>query len=220
MRVHKRTINWMTRVCIISFLISLILYHSVQNEYWSNIFIGIFSSGILTLLISTISYNIERQKVLEEFYIQAIKVLGIINMYDNNGDIEKSIESVIEMANYDYVLLDNAYGNIDFIFSNRKLRKYIYDDIYKPITDMKNLIIDKTFHFKEYKKAANGNLNVMKIFIEEINQVLMFKEYKEVQSSDGTICKIEYSYNKFVRNIKKELNTKYYRIMYGKATLF
>lgn len=162
---------WMTGLCIISFMISLILDYAVKNKYWSNIFIGIFASGLLALLLSIISYNVERQKALEDFYIQANKALNIFNLYENNGDIERSMDIVIEMANYDYICLDNAYGNIDFIFGNKRLRKYIYNDIYKPIIDLKNLIIEKAFHFKEYKKTVTGNLEVMKMFIDEIDHI-------------------------------------------------
>lgn len=204
---------WMTGLCIISFMISLILDYAVKNKYWSNIFIGIFASGLLALLLSIISYNVERQKALEDFYIQANKALNIFNLYENNGDIERSMDIVIEMANYDYICLDNAYGNIDFIFGNKRLRKYIYNDIYKPIIDLKNLIIEKAFHFKEYKKTVNGNLKVMKMFIDEIDNVIMFRDCKEL--SDESICKMNYSYNKFVRNIRDELNSEYYKIMYG-----
>jgi len=41
--------------------------------FWSNVFIGIFSSGFLALILSIAAYRIERQSTLERFYV-SVKV--------------------------------------------------------------------------------------------------------------------------------------------------
>lgn len=215
MRVNKKTIDYMIVICTFSFIISLFLDCSVKNKYWSNIVIGIFASGLLTLFLSIITYNTEKQKALEKFYIEANKALNNINKYRYDGDVEKTIDILIEISDYDYSSLDTAYRGIDFIFSNNNSRKYIYNDIYKPIRNLKKLIAEKIFHFKEYKDAKNGNLEVMKKVINKIDDMIMFRDCKMVQSEDGSDCQITYSYNKFVRNIKDELSSRYYEIMYG-----
>ena len=214
MRVQKWTIIWMSFICLFSLLLSIFLDRTIQNNYWSGILVGIFSSGLVTLFLSVISYNNDRLKALEEFFIQAHKALNKFNSFAYHDDINKSIDIVIEIASYDYTYLDNAYGNIDFIFNNEKLHKYIFDEIYKPLTDMKKLFVEKAFHFKEYKGAISGNKKVMRIFLEEIDKKLIHRDFSEVYGKDVT--KIEYSYNKFYRSINNELNSRYYKIMYGK----
>ena len=214
MSIHKKSIIFLVGICILSFLTSLWLDY-VENKYWTNIFIGMFSSGLLALFLSIISYNTERKKALEEFYIQANKILDIFNSFENDGNLEKSMDIVIEISKYDCTGLINAYGNIDFMFGNKTLRSYIYRDIYNPIMDLDTLIKDKAYHFKEYKKAKCGNLLVMKMLLDEIDKKIMFCKNKTFQSPDGSTCKTIYRYNKFVKSIREELNSRYYEIMYG-----
>ena len=178
MKTNKRVIQC-SFVLTIGTLIVSIIFQITDFEYIANIFAGIFASTLLTLLIAMINYNVERTKVLEKFYTYALKAVNNFNSFENEGDIEATIDIVIEMNKFDYTEFDISFGEICFLFNNKRDRQYIYKNIYFPIVELRKLIIEKTFHFKEYRKATNGNRAVMKIFVDEINNVIMGRDTNE-----------------------------------------
>lgn len=214
MKIHKYNIIIILLICILSIIIAFSL-NKYNVEFWANVFIGISSSGVLALFLSIIGYQIERKKALEEFYTCAIKTIANINKFEKNNDLQYTMDLVLKMNNFDYTDLDMSYGNIDFIFANNTHRKYIYEKIYKRIVDLKNIIAEKSFHFREYKKANNGNLEVVEYFINEIDKQIMERQEEHV-GLNGSVCEVKYYFNKFAKEIESELNEKYYKIMYGR----
>lgn len=213
MRTNKRSILWTSILSIISLCVS-ILSHYYECEYVSNLFAGIFASGVLAFLIAIINYHTERQRTLEKFYSYASKATSNYNRFENEGNLERSIDSVLQMNQFDYMELDNAYGDIDFIFHNKENREYIYESIYEPTITLRKLINDKCFHFNEYRKAVNGNKQVMQSFLSEIDHAIMSRIEQEITNDDGTSTKICYCHNKIVKDLKSELTGRYYKIMY------
>ena len=86
---------------------------------------------------------------------------------------------MLAMGQFDYVELDNAYGDIDFLFFNKKSKTYIYDKIYYPIIKARHVITEKCFYFREYRKAIRGNTQVMRQFLQDIAEVLLSVTTKE-----------------------------------------
>jgi len=207
----------MVIICVFSIIIAFI-FNKYNVGFWVNIFIGIFSSGVLALILSIIGYQIERMKTLEEFYTYVLKAIANFNRFENNGDPQYTMDIVLKINDFDYTALDMSYGNIDFMFANNTHRKYIYDRIYKRVCNLKHIINDKSFHFKEYKKAINGNLPVMELFIKKIDEEIMARKREDITNEDGSVCIVSSSYNKFNNEIMDELNGKYYKIMYGRKT--
>lgn len=216
MRTNKPAIIWSTIVTIAALICSLYL-HYFSFEYWSNLFAGIFASGVLTIMISIINYRTERRKTLEQFYSYAKKAANNYNRFENDGDLERSINSILSMNDFDYIELDNAYGDMSFLFHDKKTRKYIFEKIYEPTLVLRRLIRKKCFHFKEYRKALNGNSRVMRIFVNEVAEAIM--EYKEMTSVNehGVSMVMKTSHNKVVEQLLEELNGRYYEIMYPHA---
>lgn len=213
MKIQKYNIILSISICIISLIVALIL-SEFSYSFWSNIFIGIFSSGILTLLLSIAAYRIERKNALEAFYSSVLEVVNNFNIYEYKDDLEKTMNIVLKMNEFNYKDLDMSYGNIDFLLTYKKQREYIYNNIYSKITNIRKIISEKAFHFKEYNKASNGNLRVMKHFVEEIDDKFMFRSVEEVFNEEGENHKIAYVYNKLTVEILEELNGKYYDLMY------
>ena len=191
------------------------IYMQVHSCFFiSNLFAGVFTSGLLTLLMSIIGYFVERRKTLEKFYTYATKAASNFNLFEDEGDLDRSIDSILQMNQFDYVELDNAYGDMDFIFGNKRSRKYIFDKIYLPILNARNTVTEKCFHFKEYKKATHGNSRVMRDFISEISKILMSCTEQKSINEYGVSMVIKSTHNKFVEDLHRELNGEYYKITY------
>lgn len=213
MRISKTIIIWASTLSAVSLCISVIL-HLNSFEYVSHLIAGIFASGILTLFIAIINYWNERKRTLEKFYSYGLKAVSNFNRFENEGNLECSIDSVLAMEQFDYTELDSAYGDIDFIFNNKKTRGYIYKSIYEPIKMLRILIKEKCSHFNEYKRSENGNTAVMQDFITEIDGALIQRYERGITYDDGTTTKISCCHNKIVKTLSNELTGKFYEILY------
>lgn len=221
MKEYKLSILWTGSICMVSLPASILFnyfFHSmcfgIDTNFLSSLFLGVFTSGLLAFIISVIGYKVERIRTLEGFYTYARKSKYNFNKFENDGDFERTMDIVIAMNEHDYSPLDTALGNIDFLFGNNKTRKYIYNEIYKIIVDLRENISQKSYHFRLYKNAKNGNLPEMMNFIDELDKVIMSRETQILTDDEGQTCESSYHYNKVVKKLGDELNGNYYDIMY------
>ena len=213
MRVNKISVYITAPITILSLAAAIVL-HNLDFEFATNILIGIFASGLLAFILAIIGYFVERRKVLERFYTYVQKSASNFNRFENNGDLEQSISSILFMNQIDYVELDNAYGDIAFLFFNKKNKSYIYDRLYHPITTARNLIAEKCFHFREYRNAIEGNKRVMHILVQDVAEVLLSTTTKKGFTGMGMSMVMNFTYNKLAENLRNELNGKFYKLMY------
>jgi len=164
--------------------------------------------------MSVIGYFTERKRTLERFYSYAQKATSNFNRYENDGDVDRTIEVLLQMNQHDYLELDNAYGDIKFLFFDKRNREYIYSAIYFPIQEVSGLIAEKAYHFKNYLRQTNGNRQVMKIFICEIDNKIMHRWEEKISEGDEHTVTISCIENKLVLALRKELSGRYFRIMY------
>ena len=216
MRTNKPAIIWSTIISVVALICSLVLQY-FGLEYAANLLAGIFASGVLTIMISIINYRTERRKTLEQFYSYAKKAANNYNRFENDGDLERSIDSVLAMNDFDYIELDNAYGDMSFLFHDKKTRKYIFEKIYEPTLVLRKLISEKCFHFREYKKAFSGNSRVMRIFVDEVAVAIMSQQEMTSVNEHGVSIVMKTTHNKAVEQLLEELDGHYYKIMYPRA---
>ena len=216
MRTNKPAIIWSTIISIVALICSLVLQY-FGLEYVANLLAGIFASGVLTIMISIINYRTERRKTLEQFYSYAKKAANNYNRFENDGDLERSIDSVLAMNDFDYIELDNAYGDMSFLFHDKKTRKYIFEKIYEPTLVLRKLISEKCFHFREYRKAFSGNSRVMRIFVDEVAVAIMSQQEMTSVNEHGVSIVMKTTHNKAVEQLLEELDGHYYKIMYPRA---
>ena len=216
MRTNKPAIIWSTIISVVALICSLVLQY-FGLEYASNLLAGIFASGVLTIMISIINYRTERRKTLEQFYSYAKKAANNYNRFENDGDLERSIDSVLAMNDFDYIELDNAYGDMSFLFHDKKTRKYIFEKIYEPTLVLRKLISEKCFHFREYRKAFSGNSRVMRIFVDEVAVAIMSQQEMTSVNEHGVSIVMKTTHNKAVEQLLEELDGHYYKIMYPRA---
>ncbi len=213
MKNNKQAIWITTIISIFSLIISVSNWHiSLFNfknaDYWSNLFLGIFTSGLLTLMISIINYRNEKRKTLEKFYVNTMKVIKNIYFYiahKTNDNIDYTIDLILEISKFDYTELDNAYGDISFMFNNKKNTKYIFEDIYNPICEFKNLISFCSFHFNEYKSNTSKNKKAIQMYLNKIDNLIFTAKKNQTTSK----CS-----NNIANAIFSELEGRYYNIMY------
>ena len=211
MRTNKPAIIWSTIISIVALICSLVLQY-FGLEYAANLLAGIFASGVLTIMISIINYRTERRKTLEQFYSYAKKAANNYNRFENDGDLERSIDSVLAMNDFDYIELDNAYGDMSFLFHDKKTRKYIFEKIYEPTLVLRKLISEKCFHFREYRKAFSGNSRVMRIFVDEVAVAIMSQQEMTSVNEHGVSIVMKTTHNKAVEQLLEELDGHYYKI--------
>ena len=216
MRTNKPAIIWSTIISVVALICSLVLQY-FGLEYAANLLAGIFASGVLTIMISIINYRTERRKTLEQFYSYAKKAANNYNRFENDGDLERSIDSVLAMNDFDYIELDNAYGDMSFLFHDKKTRKYIFEKIYEPTLVLRKLISEKCFHFREYRKAFSGNSRVMRIFVDEVAVAIMSQQEMTSVNEHGVSIVMKTTNNKAVEQLLEELDGHYYKIMYPRA---
>ena len=216
MRTNKPAIIWSTIISVVALICSLVLQY-FGLEYVANLLAGIFASGVLTIMISIINYRTERRKTLEQFYSYAKKAANNYNRFENDGDLERSIDSVLAMNDFDYIELDNAYGDMSFLFHDKKTRKYIFEKIYEPTLVLRKLISEKCFHFREYRKAFSGNSRVMRTFVDEVAVAIMSQQEMTSVNEHGVSIVMKTTHNKAVEQLLEELDGHYYKIMYPRA---
>ena len=213
MRLNKITVYCSSAISVISLLIA-ICCHLAGSEFTASIFVSLFASAILALALGIIGYCTSRRNTMEKFYSYAIKAAANYNKYNNEDDLESAIDSVLQMDDFDYLELDNAYGDMSFFFHDKGTRKYIYDAIYSKILDIRYLIKEKSYHFRIYRKSVNGNKAVMQKFIDEIDAAIMARSTHVYRNEDETEMTVASCENKLVLDLRKEIGGKYYDLMY------
>lgn len=206
--INMTNYKYAAGITLLLWLISLILYvvfYCEDCNFWSNIFIGVFGSSILSFITSVIAYRQQRKATLEKFYNRTNELLHFWSKYFFIESTEEKVEYFLEYCDFSRFEWDEAYGDMDFFgdwFRRRiKYRNYICEKIYGPICKVSDTVSssDRERYLRHYKRGVKN---------QEIFD-MCDKEYKEgldkyLLSSDPD------------RNIDYHLGHYYYRIMYGK----
>lgn len=249
MKARKRLVIATFITSIVSLLIA-VLTHFIFNSMFNSIVLpsfienfsfAVFGSALLGFVMSLIEYYVSRKKALENYYLEAIKVLNLFSIikyfffaepkdlvqeyfseeivneillnrkrskyncslykhmesvwrktldipepefslfahqqFDETvksyrHSVISTIESYIKVSEKNIAFLDTAYAELDFVFKNKSLRNMIYKEIHKPLFEHKNLIDEKSYHFRTYLQANHGNTPVMLDYIDELQKTL------------------------------------------------
>lgn len=208
MKVYKITTYLMCVISMISLMLGIylnFLNKYGQYDFYTNVFLGIFSSSLITLIASIVGYFVERQKNMEFFWKS---IYGFINYLLNYECYSTNNEKLDYLQNYHKSYQKNinkAYGNLSF-FQRRKM-SFIYNDLYKPVIDL-NGKFEK--YIKEIGLAKKLNQNPDKI-IEKIEN--LFVKYNRITPNTVKIASPDYF---FTDNLENILQDKFYNLMYYK----
>lgn len=111
----------------------------------------------------------------------------LVEIYNQRIDKYKKvfislIDIYIEISKINYEELSNAFGGLDFLFGNKKLRKTAYDSIYVRLQNYRNKILAEVFHF-DLLKDGKGNFAICVKKLFELNNY--FFEQKTNKASNG-----------------------------------
>lgn len=213
MAIYKRGIIVSSVLCLVSLFIAIILNYGFEESFWCNVLLGVFGSSFLTVVTSVIGYKHERRILMEEFYTETLKLINMFNSYQTDLSLEQKIDFFLKLSDYDTTDWDFVVGKMDFF--NKNNWKYIYREIYKPLLDIYNKACSHSWHFRMHKNGTGRNDAVMQSFINEIEPCFIEKKTNTLQTEEGDFHSTSVS-NRIVEKILKELDGRYYELMYGK----
>jgi hypothetical protein len=86
---------------------------------------------------------------------------GYINsMKHYREELYKAKKSIMDISKFDLSIMSKTYAEIEFLLKNKKLRSWIYNDIYEKIANLNNEFIELTFHLGILDESKNPNLAV------------------------------------------------------------
>ena len=191
--------------------------HGSEADFWCNVSLAVFGSGLLTFITSCIGYASEKRRTLEGFSYSTRSLLHIINKYDLNWDLETKIDFFLQYNDVDKSVWDANLGSIYFMFDHgRESFRYIYQKIYEPLLKLNQTIGSHEAHFRWHKDGSGKNDVVMANFVSEIEANFMEKTTNKFTMDDGQELQTTSIQNRLVHSLLEELNGRYYNIMYNK----
>lgn len=110
----------------------------------------------------------------------------ISRMENYENTINEVIDNYIGLSKISLYELDNAYGNLNFIFANKSIRFRAYNEIFNKIRTIRQKIMEETYHFNLYKEKKGNFAVCMRKAIEVSNA--LFKEEKKVEDAFESVC--------------------------------
>ena len=90
-------------------------------DFLCNVLLGVFGSGLLTVMVGGINYLTMRRRTLEAFWSYGHKAISNLNRYSADDDLDTAIDVFLQMAEFDYQPFDDAFGEMCFLFHNGRL---------------------------------------------------------------------------------------------------
>lgn len=147
------------------------------------------------------------------------EILHVLNKYQVSWGLDEKIVFFLNYHDISKADWDRYYGDFSFIADVQgENRCYIYTKIYEPILKLNQTINKHVWHFRWYEDGT-GNNKVVGKFVKEIETQLIEETVEiagtEMSNVDGGIT-MTTTKNKLVCDIQREINGKYYQLMYGK----
>lgn len=257
--------KWLTIITLVVAFLSLVvalILGKDSNCIYYDISMALLGSAVLGFIMSITEYYVERRKAMEEFWIQATKVLkelrkikhleadapleliitafgeersnewnqmfsmlsedkeihneakiDLISWYeehisfpfDENTDVDKELEDYYKSRMEEYKesfircmesyqiasavelgVLDNAYGNLDFILTNKCIRKKAYASIYDKLRKVVIQFRTETYHFNLLKNGK-GNLPVCATKVSNLNKKYFISKEEVIHGHTNTL---------------------------------
>lgn len=197
----------------IAALVTAWLLDFLGITFWSNVLLGVFGSGFLTVLVSSINYSTERKKALNAFWTFGHKAAKNLNRYPFDSSIYDKANAIILMSEFDFSQLGDAYAEIDFILNNEGLKKRIFNELYCPLADAGDAVSYAADNIIRLRRDIPNNPQVYEDYVKAVDDVLVENEEKEIHG-DGRIVKVSCKSNKIFAPCYERFNGFYWKIMY------
>lgn len=220
MRNYAKSIYITAPLTLIALIAAVLLHYCAKGtgaEFWCNVCLGIFGSGLLTALVSCVGYAYEKKKTMEGFYFTTLQILRTLDRYDLSWSRNRKISFLLDFCDTDKFSWDAYYGDIYFLFDfSRSQSNYVYERIYLPIIQFYDGIDRNAFHLELYRDGDVNNSAVVDKKIAKIESMLISKEQRDMEwdGEKSTVTSIKYI---LTDPIHEELDGRYYDLMYGKS---
>lgn len=226
MRTYRNATVITALLTIGSFLVAAYLnFWTGVDPFWCNLLLGIFGSSFLTFITSVVGYRVERRKTFEGFSYFSKEILRNLNKYQTSWTLDEKIDFFLAYHDISCAEWDRYFGEFCFLFDFRKKkRQYIYENIYQPLLMVNQKIGHHIWHFRWHKDGSGRNEQVMKRFLQEIEDLIIettveeypnLEDFPEDMRDSIEVNTISTTRNKIVEDVQKELIGKYYCYMCG-----
>lgn len=220
MKENKKLFIVFIIAAFVTFIFS-IFFNKINQSFWENIFIGLFTSSIISVITSYLIYRLnykqELNKIMQKTFNLATNLEKIGNYCENfNLKEEKLLSNKIKRIYLDCTYISNCVDNLSFLlnYKERKRLKVIqnfstsiynviqldYKYLEKSRNDNKRILLLKILlSLKEIPYDSKFIKACSKITIKNDYLDLLFKEY--LNSSDDTNLK---PLNQYLKDFKKE----------------
>lgn len=205
---------------IVTFIFSM-FFNKINQTFWENIFIGLFTSSLLSVVTSYLMYRLNYKQELNKIMRKAINLarnLEKIDTFSENLDLEeeKILSNKIKNIYNDCIYISNGVDNLSFLLNyiehkRLKVIKIFSENIYnvlaldykyleKSKNDSKKILLLKIlFSLKEIPYDSKFLKACSKIAIKNNYLDLFFKEY--LNDLDDTNPK---PLNQYLKEFKRE----------------
>lgn len=166
MKVGKKTIIIMLIICVIVLCVSFLLEYINCNaeivekmhiEFYKNLCLGMFASGLLVLIPAIVQYNTEKSnyyvdmhQYLDSLLYDALDIMSVMEKYDRNADIAKKFDSFA----ITYNKIVSLYSSFTYFFILTKKDKLIESII----NETTKFIMIQVELLKQSKKMKNQEI--------------------------------------------------------------
>lgn len=192
MKTNKRISIMMIFVCIIAIAFSCVIEYipiadtikkKWHTDFWENMFLGIFASGLLVLISGIIQYNVEKRNYYRQMLRYANKILhdalmiiDSMEKVNNKADIDIIFSSFNTIYN-EIVELYSSFTYVFFFTGKDKLIESILNEITKF-----GLIQDEVLMRLEQLAYDEISQNVYSEYMKKIKEISPEKFKEEFQS--------------------------------------
>ena len=187
---------------------------SLGRSFWSNVLLGIFGSGFLTLLVALVNYLTKRREALENFWTLGHKAVRAFKKYPIDGTAEEKIEAILLINEFDFDSVGDAYAAIDFLLGNKKPRMKIGSEIYVPIRDAGRTITDSAFNIIRLRRAIPGRMDILAPYISNVDNVMIKTEVSHHECEDGRQIEVREICNRMTDLCYGRFKGFYWKLMY------
>ena len=154
---------------------------------------------------------------MEGFYFTTLEILRTLSRYDDTWGRNRKIDLLLAFSEASRFSWDAYYGDMYFLFDFSKKRiNYVYEKIYIPIINVDHEINYDAIHLELFRNGDANNSAFVDGMITKIESMLISKEQRVIESG-GEQCTVT-NVNYILTNpIYKELDGRYYDLMYGKS---
>ncbi len=193
MRLQKKILIWSGTIATVALVLSFLLYR-IQFEYMSNICIGLFSSGILICVTSTVSYFYERNVMILSLYRGCFKFIDSLNsnlridnrigIYELSDNFSKIIRIYQEDVYYYICELSKTNKRSKVYKITSKLRENI-SHIYLFVVDDKDAVMKcilqeidiKDFEYYSWKCLSDESLDYLEKLQKDLDELAYQMNY-------------------------------------------